>query len=231
MKDNKFDNTESDNKKGKWMDNILGLFGSEIYAETEEDEVTQEEKPKEAVKETVKEKKPAVKPVVKNDPPKADIKKETFKAETKESRYPKAVVEPTNQTKNSGGNMNIYEETSARMRVFTPTKVGEVRDVCDELRKGYAVVVNTDKLSEEDYCRFYDFVYGAAYMIDGKVSQISDTVLILTPATIDISNAVRVEDEEDEEFGEDYSDDIIEEEFEDEFPPIVDDEDLEDIEL
>ena len=197
MKDNKFEiNEENETKKPNWVDNILVKFGVERYEE-EEDE-TPENPPKKE-----KEKKTAA-PAEKPEQLKTEIKKEQPKTETKEYRFPKSVVEPANQTKNLGGNMNNYEETSARMRVFTPTEVAEVRDVCDELKKGYAVVVNTDNLTEEDYCRFYDFVYGAAYMIDGKVSQISDTVLILTPATIDISRAVReeeiVEDDEDEIF-------------------------------
>lgn len=187
MKDNKYNsNEETETKKGSWVDSILEKFGVERYAEEFEDD--EEEEVKEAPE--VKKAEP-IRPVTQ----KAEIKKETVKAEPKEIKYPKAVVETTNQTKNSGGNMNTnYEETSAKMRVFTPTEVSEVREVCDELRKGYAVVVNTDNLTEADYCRFYDFVYGAAYMIDGKVSQISDTVLILTPATIDISNAVREEE-------------------------------------
>ncbi len=190
MKENKFDtNEETENKKGSWVDNILEKFGVERYTEEfDEEEKEQEVGKAEPKKETVK----AIPEA------KAENKKETVKPEIKETKYPKAVVETTNKTKTPGGIMNNYEETSARMRVFTPMEVSEVREVCDELRKGYAVVVNTDNLTEADYCRFYDFVYGAAYMIDGKVSQISDTVLILTPANIDISNAVREEEVEEE---------------------------------
>lgn len=200
MKDNKFEETE--NKKPSWVDNILEKFGVERYTEEFDEENDEKETKKpEPKKETAK----TVAEV------KAENKKETVKPEVKEVRYPKAVVETTNKTKTTGGNMNNYEETSARMRVFTPTEVSEVREVCDELRKGYAVVVNTDNLTEADYCRFYDFVYGAAYMIDGKVSQISDTVLILTPANIDISSAVKEEEPEEE-----ITEDNIAVEYEDE---------------
>ncbi len=211
MKENKYEPIdETENKKNSWVDSILEKFGVERYTEEfEEDEKTEDKKP-EVKKETVT-------PVTQSN---TETKKEPVKTETKENKYPKAVVEPTNKTKNSGGNMNNYEETSARMRVFTPTEVSEVREVCDELRKGYAVVVNTDNLTEADYCRFYDFVYGAAYMIDGKVSQISDTVLILTPANIDISNAVK-----EEEIEEEITEDNIAEEYDEE----TDDVDVEEI--
>lgn len=210
MKDNKIDSMEeTENKKNKWVDNILEKFGIERYLEEFEDEEDDDDVPQ------VQPEPENEKPEIKKEPAKTvsslkkENKKETIKPEIKENKYPKSTAETTNKTNNPGGNMNNYEETSARMRVFTPAEVSEVREVCDELRKGYAVVVNTDNLTEADYCRFYDFVYGAAYMIDGKVSQISDTVLILTPANIDISSAVREEEPEEEITEENITEEFI----------------------
>lgn len=192
---------ETNEQKKKFFDNILDMIGVERYEEEyDDDETTEAEEVKQA------DAKPETKETVKKQPAKQTA--QPAKQEVKAT----PAAQPTAKT---GGTMaNNYEETAAQMKVFTPAAVGEVREVCDQLRLGHAVIVNTDKLNDADYCRFYDFVYGAAYMIDGKVSQISDTVLILTPASIDITNAVKEEEPQTEEdiddfFGDDIDTDDI----------------------
>lgn len=71
--------------------------------------------------------------------------------------------------------------------VVKPTSVDEGRDITQMLLSNRTVVLNLEGLDMDLAQRITDFVCGSCCAISGKLQKISNYILIITPASVDIS--------------------------------------------
>ncbi|MCR5295543.1 MAG: cell division protein SepF [Lachnospiraceae bacterium] len=74
-----------------------------------------------------------------------------------------------------------------KVNVIRPKSFEDTQEVADTLIEGCAVVINLEGLDYMLAQRVVDFTCGTCYALDGHVQQASRTLLILTPADVDIT--------------------------------------------
>jgi cell division inhibitor SepF len=100
------------------------------------------------------------------------------------------------------------ERESARKKIVLaePEVFNETPGICDQLKNGYTVVINFEKVKPDEIKKTFYFLSGVVYTLNGSIQRIAKNVFVLAPNNIDI-----VSDNEDDL----YSKDVINWEFDD----------------
>lgn len=138
-------------------------------------------------------------------------KRTSFRSHTKAAPEPEAAPAreysaPTSSYSSSSGasSMGAATRSQARSKIV-PMKQPGVRgsgmevsiqkpatfedssEICDELLRGKAAIVNLEGIDVDVAQRIIDFVSGACYAMSGNIEKVSSYIFIVTPSGIDIS--------------------------------------------
>lgn len=80
-----------------------------------------------------------------------------------------------------------------KLVVVEPTNFDEVQGIVDHLRNRRPVIVNMEELDKVMARRIADFVGGAAYALEGAVQKVSGSILLFTPAGVEVTLPLRSE--------------------------------------
>lgn len=72
--------------------------------------------------------------------------------------------------------------------LYEPRAYEDSLQISARLRAGDPVIVNLKYLDSSEGMRLIDFVCGTAFAIDGHMTKISDTIFLLSPSSISISD-------------------------------------------
>lgn len=72
----------------------------------------------------------------------------------------------------------------ARIVTLWPKVFTDVQEFADHFRSGVPVILNLSQAEEDVRLRIVDFALGVCYGLRGKLNQISNDVLLLTPRTV-----------------------------------------------
>ena len=81
----------------------------------------------------------------------------------------------------------ITNSSNMEVCVIKPTSVDDGRDITQMLLSNRTVVLNLEGLDMDLAQRITDFACGSCCAISGKLQKISNYILIITPASVDIS--------------------------------------------
>ena len=87
-------------------------------------------------------------------------------------------IRPSKKSSNSDYEIILYE----------PRAYEDSLQISARLRAGDPVIVNLKYLDSSEGMRLIDFVCGTAFAIDGHMTKISDTIFLLSPSGISISD-------------------------------------------
>jgi FtsZ-interacting cell division protein YlmF len=65
--------------------------------------------------------------------------------------------------------------------IFQPTTMKEIQNAVDCLRQNQSVMLDLEKIGDEDRLRVLDFISGAIYGLNGSIHRYKDDSFILTP--------------------------------------------------
>lgn len=82
--------------------------------------------------------------------------------------------------------VSLRSSGNARLMVVEPKGFGEVRKICDHLRKRRPVIVNVSDCDPATSRRVLDFAMGATYALSGHMQKITGGVFLFTPDNFDI---------------------------------------------
>lgn len=89
----------------------------------------------------------------------------------------------------------IRQRTSRRasssdneISIYEPKAYENSIEISAKLRQGSPVIVNLKYLDSGEGTRLIDFVCGTAFAIDGHMVKIADTIFLLTPSNVAISD-------------------------------------------
>ncbi len=100
--------------------------------------------------------------------------------------------------KSASNNKSSKKIETKRGQAFTPTggdvqviliepsKRSDAKEICDELKNGKTVVINVEKLPDAEVVRLLDIINGAAYVLEGKIKDISESVFVVAPFNVEI---------------------------------------------
>ena len=75
-------------------------------------------------------------------------------------------------------------EAASRIATCWPREFADVPTFADEFRKDLTVILNLSKADDTARQRIADFALGVCYGRGGSLNQISDDVLLMTPASV-----------------------------------------------
>lgn len=73
-----------------------------------------------------------------------------------------------------------------KLHLSNPERFSDVQEIGDRFKERQVVVVELNMVSRELQRRIIDFCSGATYAMDGKIEKLSDDLLLLSPAGIEL---------------------------------------------
>ena len=103
---------------------------------------------------------------------------------------------PRQQSRSAGRSASVRSDNVVNLRsnaadrgkvvLMQPERYAQATEIADHLREKRTVVVNLERASKEVARRLLDFLSGAAYVQEGKISKASAYTYVLTPAGVEI---------------------------------------------
>ena len=115
-----------------------------------------------------------------------------FSKKEKQSSYEEDEYEQ-HPVRQSGGKVTPMRQPSRRnaptmeVCVIKPNAMEDTREIIETLLSGRTVILNLECLDLEIAQRIIDFTSGATFAIDGNLQKISNYIILVTPANVDIS--------------------------------------------
>lgn len=109
---------------------------------------------------------------------------------------PASAVRPLPRDETSGVGMvmprpavvrSITPLANARVHVVVGKDFNDAKEIGDTFRKAQPVIVNLQSIERDLRRRMVDFCSGLTYGLDGKMKQVAEGVLLLTPAGAEVS--------------------------------------------
>ncbi|MCD5413746.1 MAG: cell division protein SepF [Clostridiales bacterium] len=89
--------------------------------------------------------------------------------------------------------VNIHTKSQMRVVIYEPTLYEEIPSIVDDLKARRPVVINLLNADMELAKKFFDFLNGAIYALDGNIQKVSSGIFILAPNNIDIEGNIKEE--------------------------------------
>lgn len=95
-------------------------------------------------------------------------------------------IKQTDTTTENVPTRNNFQDTlNLGMRdnliIYTPSTMKEIQSAVDSLRQNQSVMLDLEKIADEDRTRVLDFISGAIYGLNGSIHRFKDDSFILTP--------------------------------------------------
>lgn len=95
---------------------------------------------------------------------------------------------PSNGGRSGNKVVNIHQPPNLQVVLFKPERFGEeTRDIANELLKMNTVLLNLENTNKDMSRRIIDFLSGAAYANDGKITRVATNTYMITPSNVDIT--------------------------------------------
>jgi len=102
--------------------------------------------------------------------------------------------EQTMQTSKSNKVYNLHKNEQVNVVIFEPKDFEEASVIVDNLKIRKPVVVNLEEVETELAKKFFDFLSGAVYALDGNIQKVSASIFILAPSNVELTGAGTRED-------------------------------------
>lgn len=86
---------------------------------------------------------------------------------------------------------------AVKLVVFEPQGFDDVQPIVDHLKNRRPVILNMEEIEKSLARRITDFVGGAVYALDGAVQKVSTSIMLFTPANVEVSIPPRAELKDD----------------------------------
>ena len=89
--------------------------------------------------------------------------------------------------------VNIHTTTQMKVVIYEPTDFDEVTGIVDNLKNRKPVVINLENLETDLAKKFFDFLNGAIYALDGSIQKVSAGIFLLAPNNVEIAGNIKDE--------------------------------------
>lgn len=95
------------------------------------------------------------------------------------------------KTSSKGANIvSIHSQKAAKVVLYEPRSYDEAQEIADHLRSRRSVVVNLQRVRNDQALRIIDFLSGTVYALSGNISKIGGNIFICTPEHIEIQGSI-----------------------------------------
>ncbi|CAI6069555.1 Cell division protein SepF [Paenibacillus sp. JJ-100] len=99
---------------------------------------------------------------------------------------------PFDKRKNQRGNnvVSIHSQKNVKVVLYEPRSYDEAQEIADHLRSHRTVVVNLQRIRQDQALRVIDFLSGTVYALGGGISKIGGNIFLCTPDTVEIQGTI-----------------------------------------
>ncbi|WP_078430664.1 cell division protein SepF [Alkalihalobacterium alkalinitrilicum] len=81
-------------------------------------------------------------------------------------------------------------QKAAKVILIEPRTYDEVQDIADHLKNRKAVIINLQRISNDQGKRVVDFLSGTVYAIGGDIQKLGMQIFLCTPDNVDVSGSI-----------------------------------------
>lgn len=90
-----------------------------------------------------------------------------------------------------GGNIvSIHSQKNVKVVLVEPRSYDEAQEIADHLRSFRTVVVNLQRVRNDQALRIIDFLSGTVYALSGGISKVGGNIFLCTPDTVEIQGSI-----------------------------------------
>jgi len=84
---------------------------------------------------------------------------------------------------------NLHKNEQINVIIYEPQDFEEASIIVDNLKSRKPVIVNLEDVETELAKKFFDFLSGAVYALDGNIQKVSASIFILAPSNVELTGA------------------------------------------
>lgn len=116
------------------------------------------------------------------------IEREQIIEEEEDSRETSSAdTRKNNRTNNV---VSIHSQKNVKVILNEPRSYDEAQDIADHLRSHRSVIVNLQRVRNDQAMRIIDFMSGTVYALGGSISKIGGNIFLCTPDTVEIEGTI-----------------------------------------
>jgi cell division inhibitor SepF len=92
--------------------------------------------------------------------------------------------------KNRSNVVSIHSQKNSRIILSEPRSYEEVQEMADHLRSRRSILVNLQRVRNEQAIRIVDFLSGTVYALNGHIQKVGMNIFLCTPDNIDIQGTI-----------------------------------------
>ncbi|NLM04205.1 MAG: cell division protein SepF [Clostridiales bacterium] len=89
--------------------------------------------------------------------------------------------------------VNLHTNQQMNVVIYEPNNFDEAPEIVDNLKNSKPVIVNLESIDADLARKFFDFLNGAIYALDGNIQKVSAGIFILAPKNVDITGNIKEE--------------------------------------
>lgn len=86
--------------------------------------------------------------------------------------------------------VSIHSQKSSKVVLSEPRSYEEAQEIADHLRSRRSVVVNLQRVRNDQAIRIVDFLSGTVYSLSGNISKIGANIFLCTPENVEIQGTI-----------------------------------------
>ncbi len=102
--------------------------------------------------------------------------------------------QPKQQMKQSTQKQNVVSlqsvQKASKVILMEPRVYSEAQEIADHLKSRRAVVVNLQRIEQDQARRIVDFLSGTVYAIGGDIQKIGANIILCTPDNVEVSGNI-----------------------------------------
>jgi len=98
----------------------------------------------------------------------------------------------TESRKNKHGNnvVGLHSQRNSKIVLCEPRSYEETQEIADQLRSRRAVLVNLQRVRQDQAVRIVDFLSGTVYALSGGIAKVGANIFLCTPDSVEIHGAI-----------------------------------------
>lgn len=98
-------------------------------------------------------------------------------------------VEPR-KNQRAGNVVSIHSQKNVKVVLYEPRSYDEAQEIADHLRSHRTVVINLQRVRNDQAMKIIDFISGTVYALGGGISKIGGNIFMCTPDTVEIQGSI-----------------------------------------
>lgn len=86
--------------------------------------------------------------------------------------------------------VSIHSQKNVRVVLSEPRSYEEAQEMADQLRSRRPIVVNLQRVRNDQAMRIVDFLSGTVYALNGHIQKVGSNIFLCTPDNVDIQGTI-----------------------------------------